>query len=249
MRINPTVVLFLAVVTLFAAVVAVAVRSPQPGWMLIGGAIVLQGIAYCAAYTVAHDAAHHVASPRRALNELMLITCGVLFLFEPYLFRRLHLTHHAHTDEADDPDLFTAGPNVFIRALRSAVIHAGYYLHALRYWRHEARWRGHLLAGAMLPLVVVAIFLAAGKGTAFLFAWVVPLLLSSTLLGFLISSAPHDAHSHTTRNLNVPAILRWLLCNGHLHLAHHLAPTVPWYRLPAFWRQYQRTSPAAPGAS
>jgi fatty acid desaturase len=247
-RVNPTVLLFLAVVTLFAGVLTLAIACPHPGWMLITGAILLQGIAFCAAYTVAHDAAHHVASPRRLLNELMLITCGVLFLFEPYLFRRLHLTHHAHTDEADDPDLFTAGPNVFIRALRSAIIHAGYYFHALRHWGHEARWRTHLLAGAALPLAVAPTFYIAGGGMAFLYAWLVPLLLSSTLLGFLISSAPHDAHSHTTRNLNLPRILRWLLGNGHLHLAHHLAPTVPWYRLPAFWRQYERTITAAPGA-
>lgn len=246
MRINPTVVLFLAVVTLFTGTLAIVLACQDPGWMLIEGAILLQAIAFCAAYTVAHDAAHHIASRRRLLNEVMLVSCGILFLFEPYLFRRLHLTHHAHTDEADDPDLFTAGRNGLTRTLRAACLHAGYYVYSLRHWRHEPRWRAHLVAGALMPLVVAGTFLVFGMGTAFLIAWATPLLLASTVLGLVVSAAPHDALSRTTRNLNLPTILRWLLGNGHLHLAHHLAPTVPWYRLPAFWRQHQRTVDATP---
>src|SRR5207249_10681545 len=117
----------------------------------------------------------------------------------------------------------------------------GYYAFALRHWRHEPRWRGHLILGPLIPLLVGAAFLIAGKGMVFVVAWAGPLLASGAVLGLTLSSAPHDAAAHTTRNLNVPTALRWLLGNGHLHLAHHLAPGVPWYRLPASWRRYQRT--------
>src|SRR5436309_10295921 len=125
MRINPTVLLFGGVTTVFATVVAaLAAAWDYAGWPLITGAFLVQAILFFPAYTVAHDAAHHIASRRRWLNQFILIVCGVLFLFEPYLFRRLHLMHHAHTDEADDdPDLFTAGASWLGRGVRSALLH------------------------------------------------------------------------------------------------------------------------------
>jgi fatty acid desaturase len=241
MRFNPTVALFAGVASVFAGVLAGLMLAGQPAAGPIrAGAFVLQALIIFPAYTVAHDAAHHIASRRRVVNELMLIACGVLFLFEPYLFRRLHLMHHAHTDErGKDPDLFTSGRSWPVRAARSAMLHVGYYAYALRHWWGEPRWRRHLIAAVAMPLLILAAFAAAGRTSVFLVAWVGPLLAAGAVLGFMLSSAPHDARTHTTRNLHVPMVLRWLLGNGHLHLAHHLAPTVPWYRLPAFWRRQQ----------
>src|SRR5262245_56264931 len=103
MRPNPTVLLFAGLSIAFAIVLALAIALPHAGWARAAWAFVVQGLLFFPAYTVAHDAAHHIASRNRLFNEIMLVTCGVIFLFEPYLFRRLHLTHHAHTDADDDP--------------------------------------------------------------------------------------------------------------------------------------------------
>lgn len=239
---NPTVLLFAGAVGFFVSGIVCAVSCDLPGWTVVILIAPLQVLAICAAYTVGHDAAHHIASRNRFLNETMLILCSVVFLFEPYLFRRLHLTHHAHTDESDDPDLFTSGRNWPMRILRSSMLHIGYYSYAFQHWRHDGRWKAHVFVGPLIPVIIAGIFVLSGNSLSFVIVWLAPLAIAGSVLGLLISSAPHDATTHTTRNLKLPVFLRWILGNGHLHLAHHVAPTVPWYRLPAFWREFEHSS-------
>ncbi len=37
----------------------------------------------------------------------------------------------------------------------------------------------------------------------------------------------------------------WLVLNFGFHNAHHLRPTVPWYRLPAYYREHVSDDPAS----
>src|SRR6185312_12731323 len=103
MKTNPTLILCAAVLSVFVGGLAVALALPHPGWPVLAALAAGESVTIFVLYIVIHDAAHRSASKQRRLNEAMLFACGVVFLFDPYLYRRLHLTHHAHTNEDSDP--------------------------------------------------------------------------------------------------------------------------------------------------
>jgi beta-carotene hydroxylase len=206
-------------------------------WLL--ACIVPQSFFIIGAYTVAHDAVHRVASRNHLLNELMLAGCGVVFLFDPILYRRIHLQHHAHThDGAADPDRFTFAGNVLGRVARSSVVIVGYYAYAVRALWSRPRMRKHVICAPFVPVVIGLTFAGFGRIDIFAIAWAVPVVLANGVLALLLSSLTHDHERDQTKNLDVPRWVGWLLGNGHLHLAHHRFPRVPWHRLPRVWREH-----------
>jgi beta-carotene hydroxylase len=238
-RIGQTVVLGVSLFTGFFAVIALGCcRASASTVLLLAG---LQVLAIVALYTVAHDAVHRIASRSRLINEIMLVGCGIVFLFDPWIYRRLHLVHHAHAHSKQDPDRFTSSSWLGGRLARSAVLQVAYYLHAFRtLWPHR-RWRAHLIVSPLLPVAAAGLFAWFGWLGVFLALWLIPLAVAGWFLGFVLSSLPHDHDADRTRNLELPRTLCWLLGNGHLHLAHHEFPCVQWYRLPRVWREHQET--------
>src|SRR4051794_31008083 len=122
MKLNPTVAVWTGAMTVFLALLAGAILLPHPGYQVLVPLAVAQSLTIFVLYIVIHDAAHPSASRSRRLNDAMMCACGVVFLFDPYLYRRLHLTHHAHTNEDADPDHFTASPYLFMRWVKSFLI-------------------------------------------------------------------------------------------------------------------------------
>src|SRR5258708_25091620 len=98
MKLNPTFVLWSIAMTIFLAALGGAMLLPHPGYAILAPLAVFQSVTIFVLYIVIHDAAHRNASKSRRLNDAMMFACGVVFLFDPYLYRRLHLTHHAHTN-------------------------------------------------------------------------------------------------------------------------------------------------------
>lgn len=242
MKPNPTVVLFLILVSLFFAALAGAAVLPHPSYPLLAALAAFESTTIFALYIVIHDSAHRIASKNRSLNDAMLFVCGVVFLFDPYLYRRLHLTHHAHANEQTDPDHFTASSYLVVRWAKSFLIAAAYYVYALRRFQKN---RVLLLHLCFTPGLVILLWLlagAAGKMPVLVAGWFVPDFIAIGLLGFTLTAWPHHPAKDTSRignarNLDVPRIMQWLLGNQHLHLVHHYAPSVPWHRLPAYWRE------------
>jgi len=242
MKANPTIVLFATLVGLFVATLVITTRLPHPGYVLLASVAGFQSLTIFALYIIIHDTAHRIGSKNRRLNDTMLFACGVVFLFDPYLYRRLHLTHHAHTNEPSDPDRFTAGPHVAIRWAKSFLIAGAYYVYALRRFRKNRTLLLHLCFTPGLVLLLWFVFRAIGRTEALVAGWFIPDFVAIGSLGFVLTAWPHHPAKDTSRigsarNLNVPRVLQWLLGNQHLHLVHHYAPSVPWYRLPAYWRQ------------
>jgi fatty acid desaturase len=172
----------------------------------------------------------------------MLITCALLFLFDPYLYRRLHLTHHAHTNEESDPDRFTASPRLAIRWAKSFLIAGWYYTYCIRRFSRSRSLPLHLCFTPALLVFLWLLFRAAGRTDVLLAGWFVPDFLAIGFLGFVLTAWPHHPGTDTSRmgnakNLEVPRVLQLLLGHQHLHLVHHYAPTVPWHRLPVYWRE------------
>ena len=242
MKWNPTVAVWTGAMTVFLALLAGAMFLPQPGYKVLALLAVAQSLTIFVLYIVIHDAAHRTASKNRRFNDLMMFVCGVVFLFDPYLYRRLHLTHHAHTNEDADPDHFTASPYLVMRWAKSFLIAGSYYVYALRRFKKNATLLVHLCFTPALVAGMWFSFRWMGRTEVLVAGWLLPDFVAIGLLGFALTAWPHHPATDTTRigaarNLDVPWILRILLGNQHLHLVHHYAPTVPWYRLTQYWRE------------
>jgi fatty acid desaturase len=242
MKANPTIMLFGVVIALFAAGLAVGLLLPHPGYLVLASLALFESITIFVLYIVIHDCAHRTASKNRPLNDMMMVVCGVVFLFDPYLYRRLHLTHHAHTNEESDPDRFTAGRYLLVRWAKSFLIAGSYYVYSLRHFRRNTTLLMHLCFTPVLVVSLCLVFAAAGKMAVLLACWFIPAFVAIGCLGFVLTAWPHHPAEDTSRigsarNLDVPRVLQLLLGNQHLHLVHHYSPTVPWHRLPAYWRE------------
>jgi len=241
-RVNPTIAVWTGAMTVFVALLTIAMLLPHPGYEVLMPLSAAQTIAVFVLYMVIHDAAHRMASKSRRLNDLMLISCGVIFLFDPYLYRRLHLTHHAHTNENDDPDHFTASPYLVMRVIKSFLVFWSYQIYALRRFKKNATLFLHLCFTPGLVAALCWVFAMAGRIDVLLACWFIPVVVALGGLSYLLTALPHHPATDTSRigaarNLDVPRILQLMLGNQHLHLVHHYAPTVPWYQLPRYWRE------------
>jgi fatty acid desaturase len=198
-----------------------------------------------------HETTHRTPFRGAWLNRVVGWACGFVLVLPPEWFRLFHMAHHRHTqDPAHDPELAGAAP----------LTRRGYAwrLTGLPYWiaewrllcatalgRAEAPFipagrRAAVVAEARVYLAAYAV-LAAGSvalGTAWLWwLYVGPALLGQPFLRALLL-AEHgglprvaDALRNTRTTMSGRAVA-WLYWNANFHAEHHLAPGVPFHRLP-----------------
>jgi fatty acid desaturase len=246
-RLNPTVMVFVGAFVLFHLNLAIAFYfHPLPAFLLatIFG---IQVITIFIMFTPLHDAVHYAASKKRWVNELIMHGTWTLFINHPALFRKIHLSHHARTNQGKaDPDHFTSAQYLTGNAataeqwVRSFLLIFYYYVYSVKnYGPREYFWMA-VSAASMAAMIWLSIH---GPYTSvFLWAWFGPSLSAIGFLAFANTAWPHHPGKETsryrnTRVLMVPRVLRLLMLNQNLHLVHHLRPTIPWYEYPAFWAQ------------
>ncbi len=109
---------------------AVAVYAAFAGSLSVQFATALCFLTTYVAFTPMHDACHgSVASEPslRFVNEVVGTACGVLFPLPFAAFKRMHLLHHKHTNEDEDPDAWAAKGPFFLLPLRWISIEVAYY--------------------------------------------------------------------------------------------------------------------------
>ncbi|WAJ28783.1 fatty acid desaturase [Antarcticirhabdus aurantiaca] len=233
--------------TFFHATIPPVLLVPLGAWV-----IAWQG-------SLQHEIIHGHPTRWRAFNRAL--GSVPLSLWLPFArYRMLHLSHHRDerlTDPLDDPEsyywteadwarlgrvgrwLVRTQSRLLGRLVIGPVWSIGRFLlseaEAIRGGdRVIARiWARHLLACAAVlvwlvlvcdlhPLAYVALFLYPG-----------------TALSMLRSFAEHKAESAVEKRTaiveNAP-VLGLLFLNNNLHAAHHAQPTLPWYRLPDWYR-------------
>ena len=202
-------------------------------------------------FIIAHDAMHGSLAPKRPqLNEW--VGGLALALYAGFSYRALlpkHHDHHRFAGTADDPDFDHENPD---RPVRWYLAFMGEYL----------SWR---LFGWVTLLAVIyslLVFAFHPQGTwrwlhVFVF-WLFPSLVASVQLFWFGTFLPHrhelisdDGRGfddrHNSRSNAYPAWLSLLTCfHFGYHHEHHLAPGVPWWRLPALRRAHLAAEPAAP---
>ncbi len=233
----PTVLLSLTAWTVQGTAIALAVS----GRLHPALAVAIGTLAAYVQFTVTHDAAHRAVSRRPLLNDAVGWVAAAALAAPFAAFRKIHLHHHAHTnDPAEDPDFWVVGRSWPGTLARFFTTWPHYYRF---YFTRLVAKDGVLLqtvAGILLLLAVLGASFATGHLGAALLYWVLPAQLAVAALALLFDYLPHRPHTERGRLRDTVAIdvetaaARRLLDTGflaqNLHLLHHLFPTIPWYR-------------------
>jgi fatty acid desaturase len=223
-------------------------------------ALSLMAISAALHSSLQHEVLHGHPTNKGWLNELLI---GALPLAPAYPYRRfkaLHLRHHHDeklTDPYDDPESYYLDGRQWseLSALMRMILSVNNTM------------AGRVIVGPALMVfgfVAAEMKLALGGDRKIVKAWVLHMaglavvaaimqlafglpfwlyVLTSGYLGMSIISvrtycehqAARDTNHRTVIVENSP--LSWLFLNNNLHLVHHNAPTLAWYKLPGLMRE------------
>jgi fatty acid desaturase len=199
---------------------------------------------------------HPFADPR--LNELLVaLPIGLVYPFRR--FRDLHLAHHRDetlTDPYDDPESNFMCPKVWARMgrVQRIVLRAnnallgrmllGPAIGTFAFLRAEialvrAGRRDVMFAWCLhaAGIVAVVLWIAAAPVPAWVYLSAAYLALSILKIRTFLEHRAHDIARGRTVIVEGRGLLPFLFLNNNFHVVHHAKPRLPWYRLPAAYRQ------------
>ncbi len=221
-----------------------------PGWPLL---LLPHGILLAFLFCLLHEAVHGTPFRSTWLNSAAARIIGFLVFLPSVWFRHFHLAHHRHThDPAHDPELarpvprskpglawHIAGGSYWAREGRMLFVNAaGRNRDAFvppsgrRAVVREARWLLVFYAAA----AALSVYFAT---TVLLWLWLLPLMLGQPFLRLYLlaehTGCPHVPEMlRNTRTTFTNALVRFVAWNMPYHVEHHVHPTVPFHKLPAF---------------
>jgi fatty acid desaturase len=227
-----------------------------PSMPMLALAAVVTGFAQNALGLLMHEGSHYFFHEDRRKNDLIADVLVCLPIFNTVMgYRVPHLDHHRYAGETRDP----YGPLYSGYKSRAHLI-AGLAADMLlisavgKFWeRYADRSSATRLADGRGPLPLVgaqaALFavytLATGHWYAYFVIWLLPLMTLAQLINRVRTIAEHtpDPGDRAVSRATVPGILEYLLIAPYgyaYHFEHHLAPTVPYYRLADAHRLLER---------
>lgn len=208
-----------------------------------------------------HDAAHRALFKNTRLNDTLgAFLCGWPVGASLTLYRPYHLSHHRHTQQAEDPDLTLSAPfpitkPSFWRKMRRDILGITGYQRRMVFFRMEmgdspSRWQRlkNLWAAEkyffLSNLTLFAIMAAAGVWWAYLALWLLPLLTWYQVISRVRNIAEHAVvgdNNDRLRNTRTTVAnwgMRMVLAPYwvNYHLEHHLFVFTPCWKLPAAHR-------------
>lgn len=183
-------------------------------------------------FIIAHDAMHGSLAPSRpAVNRGFGRVA--LALYAGFSFDALLPKHHAHhraPGTEHDPDFSAIHPRHF-------------WPWYLAFMREYFGWKQLVVLSA-----ITAFYLLAGASYSnLLLLWALPAILSSLQLFYFGTYRPHRqeeqafSDDHRARSSSFSWLASLVSCyHFGYHHEHHLAPSVPWWRLPAERRSRAR---------
>ena len=223
--------------------------------------LVLPLAAYLIAWhgSLQHEVVHDHPTSWRWLNRLLVLPS--LWLWLPFeLYRESHQAHHRNeflTDPLQDPESYYLSAAQWQQlppwrqALRWSyntvlgrlVLGPWFALFGLVRtesqrlragdWRMLPGWGLHAVGCALVLLWVLGVCRIPLLDYLLLFVY--PGISLSLLRSFLEHQAHPDWRQRTV-SIEAHPLLALLFLNNNLHIVHHAAPGLPWYRLPARWR-------------
>ncbi|WP_157016158.1 fatty acid desaturase [Mesorhizobium xinjiangense] len=231
-----------------------------PHWPVV--ACLALGVLLALQSSLMHEVLHGHPTRDARINEALVgLPIGV---FYPYRrFKRLHLMHHADerlTDPFEDPESYYRAlwkheqyPKAFgfLLHVNNTMIGrlvlgpllgtAGFLLGELRLLRagDPAVRTAWLIQGAGLVVVVAIVHFAFAM--PFWLYLVGPVWIGQALISVRTFAEHQWSERPDGRTIIVErSPLALLFLNNNLHLVHHKAPGVAWYRLPRLFREKRR---------
>jgi fatty acid desaturase len=207
-----------------------------------------------------HEAVHLHPFPSRRLNALF---AGIpITLWLPFqLYRSSHLAHHGVrelTDPDSDPESFYVSTRAYERAtpfgrawlIAESTLLGRLVLGPLRVVARTVLgelassttepltvlWRWAIHALAITPILYWVVVVCEIPLTSYLLLYVYP-GLALTLLRSFVEHRAEGAHPERSVIVEAEAPLSWLFLHNNLHALHHAEPALPWYALPARYRE------------
>ena len=224
---------------------ALFVWWPNPVTFVI--AVMVIGARQLGLAILMHDAAHGLLFDNRRLNEWAgSWLCAAPVFTSLQLYRPYHLTHHRHTQQAEDPDLGLSAPFPITR--KSLWRKIGRDLSGrTAYQRRIEQFRRGLAKESKAFIVNLALLgglSAIGYWWLYPLLWLLPLATWYQLVSRVRNIAEHavvpdnDDPLRNTRTTRANLLERLLVAPYwvNYHLEHHLFMFVPCWRLPAAHR-------------
>ena len=208
-----------------------------------------------------HDAAHRALFKNTRLNDTLgAFLCGWPVGASLTLYRPYHLSHHRHTQQAQDPDLILSAPfpitrQSFWRKMRRDILGITGYQRRMEFFRMEmgddpSHWQRlkKLMAAEkyffLSNLAIFAVTATAGVWWAYFALWLLPLLTWYQVISRIRNIAEHavvgnnDDRLRNTRTTMANWGMRMVLAPYwvNYHLEHHLFVFTPCWKLPAAHR-------------
>ena len=222
--------------------------SSAPFWPLV---LLPYSLALISLFMPLHETIHSTAFRSAWLNRVVAFVCGLIVVIPPVWFRYFHFEHHRFThDPVRDPELayaksgtmkayfiYLTGLSIWLSLFRGLLINAlgkgtDNFIPAAHgeTVRNEARVFC-LIYGVLIVLAVM------GAGEAFLWLWVLPMIMGQPFLRayllaehMLCPQVPEMLVNSRTVTSNW--LVRFFTWNMPYHAEHHILPGVPFYRLP-----------------
>jgi fatty acid desaturase len=231
--------------TLIFGSMAMVVLWPNPLFFVI--AVMVIGARQLGLAILMHDAAHGLLFANRRLNEWVgSWLCAAPVFTSLQLYRPYHLTHHRHTQQAEDPDLGLSAPfpitrkSLWRKIARDLSGRTAYQRRLEQFRRGLAKESKALIVN----LVLLGGLSAIGYWWLYPLLWLLPLATWYQLVSRIRNIAEHavvpdnDDPLRNTRTTRANFLERLLVAPYwvNYHLEHHLFLFVPCWRLPAAHR-------------
>ena len=219
---------------------ALFVAWPNPFTFLL--AVMVIGARQLGLAILMHDAAHGLLFENRKLNEWAATwLCAAPVFTSLQLYRPYHLTHHRHTQQAEDPDLGLSRPFPITRkSLWRKVLRDLSGQTAFQRRREQFKRGVGVRQGLVANAILFGLLAAAGYWWLYPVLWLLPLATWYQLVSRIRNIAEHavvpdnDDPLRNTRTTYANPIERLLIAPYwvNYHLDHHLFMFVPCWRLP-----------------
>lgn len=245
-------------VTIFAAMLLFAVW-PNPLTFVL--AFLVIGNRQLGLAILMHDASHRLLFANPKLNDFFgAWFCGAPVGASLKLYRPYHLSHHRHTQQAEDPDLSLSAPFPITRQsfrrkmVRDLFCVTGYQRRVAQFRQAMRGANGFVASAATLwrneraffvsNLVLLALLALVGQAWLYLLLWLLPMLSWYQLISRVRNIAEHavvgpaDDPLRNTRTTRAGPLMRLLVAPYwvNYHLEHHLFVFTPCWKLPAAHR-------------
>ncbi|MBE9198496.1 MULTISPECIES: fatty acid desaturase [unclassified Nodularia (in: cyanobacteria)] len=208
-----------------------------------GFGVILVALAMNAMFLLIHEGVHDILFPQKWLNDLAATVMGIAGFISFSAYRSMHLRHHEHLGDENDPDdyhNYTNNPKLiwllhYNRLLWATILYL-IFVPSLA-WRYgNTQERIKVFTEYLFLIVTYIIIWQFVPLQLFFITWVVPFILTN----FTINIRGLTQHGITdatdpflaSRSIEAHPIVQFLLVHENFHLEHHLFPSIPSYNLP-----------------